>query len=426
MISWNSPIITQTIRSLPRDQSGSIAIVFAVALPLLIGVTAGAIDFATALSQKSRLQNIVDSSALAAASELSLSNSQTDNVSGVVQALVDDYFKASYSSGKHSTPIVHTAISTDPMQVKVTANQQFTSFFGDAFGLQSTALEASAVAQIVGRPNICVLALHPSSDGALSLEKNARVTGKDCAVYSNSSHNVGIKSKNSAILKASTICSAGGVQGGGRNFDPPPYLDCPSFEDPLGSRPEPNADSCANGKPTEIKISGRLEPGTHCGLIVSNGASVELRPGIYAIKDGPLIVQDGAKISGKGVGFYLTGASASILFAANSSVVLEAPTTGQLTGLLIFASRSTARGNIHKIYSENAQVMVGTIYIPTGELQVDGSANIGGDSAYTAIVAQTVRLLGGPHIVLNTDYDETDVPVPEGIKGAGQPVQIVE
>ena len=168
--------------------------------------------------------------------------------------------------------------------------------------------------------------------------------GRDRAIYSNSTHNVGIKSKNSAILKASTICSAGGVQGGGRNFDPPPYLDCPSFEDPLGNRPEPTADSCLNGTPTEIKMSGRLEPGTHCGLIVSNGASVELSPGIYAIKDGPLVVQDGAKISGKGVGFYLTGASASVHFAANSSVVLEAPTTGRMTGLLIFASRSTAQG----------------------------------------------------------------------------------
>ena len=70
--------------------------------------------------------------------------------------------------------------------------------------------------------------------------------------------------------------------------------------------------------------------------------------------------------------------------------------------------------------------MVGTVYIPTGELLVDGSAQVGGDSAYTAIVAETIRLYGGPHIVLNSNYDETDVPVPEGIKGAGQPVQIVQ
>ena len=97
-----------------------------------------------------------------------------------------------------------------------------------------------------------------------------------------------------------------------------------------------------------------------------------------------------------------------------------------MSGLLIFAARETTRGNRHKIYSENAHVMVGTVYIPTGELLVAGAANVGSDSAYTAIVAETIRLYGGPHIVLNTDFDETDVPVPDGIKGAGQPVQIVQ
>ena len=70
--------------------------------------------------------------------------------------------------------------------------------------------------------------------------------------------------------------------------------------------------------------------------------------------------------------------------------------------------------------------MVGTIYVPTGELRVDGAANVGRKSAYTAIVAETIRIYGGPHIVLNTSYDETDVPVPDGIKGAGQPIQLVE
>ena len=167
-------------------------------------------------------------------------------------------------------------------------------------------------------------------------------------------------------------------------------------------------------------------PGTYCGLIISGGAQVKLSPGIYVIKDGPLIVTGGAGNFGEGVGLFLTGQSATLALEADSTVNLEAPTTGPMAGLLVFASRSTTRGNVHKIFSENAQVMVGTVYLPTGELRVDGAAKIGGDAAYTAIVAEKVRLYGGPHIVLNSNYDETDVPVPDGIKGAGQPVQIVE
>ncbi len=402
------------------------ALFFAMALPIVFAATAGAIDYAAALHQKSRLQRVVDAAALAAASELSMSNSKTENVAGVVQSLVDNYLKAAYSSSKYPTPNVKTAVNAEPLQVKVKISQKFESYFGDPLGLQTADIQAESVAQVLGRPNICVLALHPSTNGALSLEQKARVTGKDCGVFSNSTHSIGVKAKASSMLKAQTICSAGGVQDSGANFDPPPFMDCPTFEDPLGSRPEPSSDSCNGIKPTQVTTSRSLMPGTYCGLVITGGAEVKLSPGIYVIKDGPLIVNKGAGIYGEGVGFFLSGKMAALDFAPDSTVSLEAPTTGSMAGLLIFASRENARGNQHKIYSENAQVMVGTVYIPTGELLVDGSAQVGGDSAYTAIVAETIRLYGGPHIVLNTDYDETDVPVPEGIKGAGQPVQIVQ
>lgn len=418
--------LSRIVTAMGQDRAGSIALLFAIVLPVLFAVTAGAIDFASALRQKSRLQQVVDAAALAAASELSMSNSKTENVSGIIEALVQNYLEAAYTTSKYPVPNVQTSIRTEPLQVEVRISQSFVSFFGDPLGLQNADMEAGAVAQVMGQPNVCVLALHPSTNGALSLEQRARVTAKDCGVFSNSTHNTGIKTKQSATLKAATICSAGGVQGGGDNFDPPPYLDCPTFEDPLAHRPEPNVGNCSHGKPTRISTARRLRPGTYCGLILSAGARVELEPGIYIIKDGPLSLSGGAMIRGSGVGFFLSGKRTYLDFAGDSTVRLKAPTTGLMAGLLIFASRKTTRGNQHKIFSENAQVMVGTVYIPTGQLLVDGAANVGRDSAYTAIVAETIRLYGGPHIVLNTKYDETDVPVPDGIRGAGQPIQIVQ
>jgi hypothetical protein len=59
-------------------------------------------------------------------------------------------------------------------------------------------------------------------------------------------------------------------------------------------------------------------------------------------------------------------------------------------------------------------------------LHIDANAPVADKSAYTAIVARMLTLYGGPHLVLNTNYEQTDVPVPDGIKGVGQPVQLAK
>ena len=55
-------------------------------------------------------------------------------------------------------------------------------------------------------------------------------------------------------------------------------------------------------------------------------------------------------------------------------------------------------------------------------LVVDAKQPVADQSAYTAIVAQSIELNMGPNLVLNADYDMTDVPVPAGIAGSSQVV----
>jgi hypothetical protein len=52
-----------------------------------------------------------------------------------------------------------------------------------------------------------------------------------------------------------------------------------------------------------------------------------------------------------------------------------------MAGLLFFASREGADGAMHQIMSENAQNLVGTTYLPTGELRIDDLAEIGAQAA---------------------------------------------
>ena len=420
MMTW----LTAEMARLRGDRDGAIAVQFAFVLPVILLIVGGALDYGQAISQRNRLQAAIDKAALAAARELGLSDARRENVPEVVKAMVQAAMLANGSGDVIAA--LETVVRDEPLEVEVSARQTTAPLFG-SLGLGTIELDLVAVARIVGRPNICVLGLDPSANGTISLEKNARVTGQNCAVFSNSTHTNAIKSKNSATLMASLICSAGGKDGSKGNFVPEPLTDCPTFDDPLAGRPDPEIAPCNPGLPAKIAASQTLTPGTYCGgLEVQTGATVVLAPGVYVIKDGKFVVRDGATLRGEGVGIFLTGATAELTFERSSSIDLSAPTTGALAGLLLFGARDQPTKVVHRILSDDARNLLGTLYFPTGRLHVDANNPIADKSAYTAIVARMLTLYGGPHLVLNANYQLTDVPVPHGIRGASQPVSLVK
>ncbi len=151
-----------------------------------------------------------------------------------------------------------------------------------------------------------------------------------------------------------------------------------------------------------------------------------LERGIFVFKDGPLAVGGGAVLKGDGVGLFFSGAGAVLAVDSDSTVSLEAALDGPMAGLLMFEARTQPTNAKHVLLADDAQTMVGTIYLPRGELSIGGSAEVGTSSAYTAIVARKLTLTEGPRIVLHTDYDKTEVPVPDGIKGTRTPVALVK
>ena len=69
----------------------------------------------------------------------------------------------------------------------------------------------------------------------------------------------------------------------------------------------------------------------------------------------------------------------------------------------------------HQILSDNARNLLGTIYMPQGEIIIDATKPIADKSAYTVLVVNQLHLYSGPNLVLNSDYSATDVPVPPGV-----------
>jgi Flp pilus assembly protein TadG len=410
---------------LASSTAGSMLINFALALPVLLLMVGGVLDVAQYIKLKDALHDATDAAALAAAKEISLTDSRSEGLSAVAQSVVASYFTAHAHSIEGKQPVVSTQIRSDPREVDVAATITFKPAFGNLFGFESRPINVRSIARISGTPNICMLALERREAGAIELQLGGRITGNGCAVFSNSSSVSGINVLLNSRMSAETVCSAGGVIGA-TNISPAPYLDCPQFDDPLASRTEPTLGSCDYHNVIVAAGIRTLTPGTYCGgLTVLTLAKVTLQPGTYVLTGGPLLVEGLASLTGHGVTLYFSD-TAALTLGETSIIDLSASTAGPLAGLLVFSSRQQSSLVTHTILSRNAQHFVGTVYMPNNTLVIDGSANIGSQSAYTAIVARRVLLLSTPNVVLNADYDKTDVPVPDGIRGAGQPARLVQ
>jgi len=410
------------VRRFLRASSGNILISAAILFPVLVLIVGVGIDYALVTKQKSRLQLAVDAAALATAREMSLSDANTARLTAAAKATVKHNLGDQADSSSGGGADVSVNVDRREMIVRVNASQTVEPVFGAFMGDVSD-IAVMAEAKVIGQARVCAVALEGRQAGAIDLDRGARMTGKGCAIFSNSKSANGLRSLNGSVVFASMICTSGGRVGGKANYMPEPLTDCPQLPDPLAQRPEPEVGPCVA---KNLRIFNRrvtLSPGTYCGGLTIEGSSrITLRPGIYVMKNGPLKVDDTAELSGQYVGFFYTGKKAVLYFAPDSVIDIEAPRDGPMAGILMFESRNDRRKRKHSIFSNNARNLLGTIYFPNGIFRVDAQAPIADQSAYTVIIARKIELYRNLDLVLNTNYGDTDIPVPEGVDGLAENV----
>lgn len=411
----------------------------------IIGLAGGGMDMMNVYGQKADLQAVADNAALSAVREMAITSDDAQRIS----ALAIDYVENSNVSSITSIqPQVFLEDSKIVLTIEATPRTHFASAFSKMKPLQVT-----ATAQLSGEgANVCMIGLSPVALSTIRMRRSAKITADNCAIYSNSTNRASMSVAKSANVDADFICVAGGYNGDTSKMENPPVEDCLQIEDPLSARRTPAAEECSFEN-LRITDDQTLEPGTYCGGIEINGGHASLEPGNYVITGGPLIVTNHGTLSGDHVGFYLADEGAKIGFDYQANIDISAPRDGLMAGMLIMsqpyqetiqapglvknvpvvgavggvtdivvdtANNTTRLGDgvgpaDHTIRSDNARRMVGTIYLPNGKLVIDGRDPIADRSEYTVIVADTFELQEGPNLVLRTDYDSTDIPVPDGV-----------
>lgn len=452
-------VIRKLVQRFVSNTEGSLAVIGAIMIMVLVSAAGLAVDYGSIISQQGNLQGAADAAAIAAAKELQVSSTKKSQV----KAVANHVFQA--NMGKLSgTATIEVTISKSPLSVTVKAAHPFRKLMMD--WSKGKGVSAVAIAKLRSNMSLCVLSLakklgKKAVPGIVLMQK-AKLTADNCAVYSNAKKKDSIVVLGGAVMKADMICTAGGIKGKLNGMFPRPLTDCPILKDPLASRPEPTVGNCvetnlqigmvkkfkfsqklimANIKAEtrdEMGVTGKkkfkekekkpintshydrsfvkLYPGTYCGgITIGGGVTVTFQPGVYIMKNGPLYVSEEAIIEGKHVGFFFTGKKSNLYLGPYTSVSLTAPKSTALAGLLFSETRNGKSIMPHAILSDNARLLEGTIYLPRGHLYIDADAPIADKSAYTAIIVSRLELFAGPDLVLNTDFDATDVPVPKGV-----------
>lgn len=405
------------LRRFAENIAGNMSIMMLGMMLVAALVVGGVIDYMSLVNQKHQVQDIADRTAVSAARELVVAKASDDRV----QAVAEVFLQANYNlaDGKVKAKILNGGRA---VQVEVSIAPKV--FFPGPIGRNAKRPTATATAEIAGGGNVCMIGLDQSRPSTLDMKDNARLTASNCAIYSNSQSKTSLKVHGSAKVKAKLVCVAGGVGGSKGSVNPKPIEDCPPIEDPLRDRPMPpigllKCDYLATVVPVLTKV--KLKPGTYCGGILVAGGEAVLEPGMYIINNGALAVTLNGKLSGENVGFFLKGATSTILFTPDTHISLTAPKTGPMAGLLFFEDRNTILATYHQISSNDARRLVGTMYIPKSKLMIDATSPVADKSEYTVIIAREFELRDGPELVLKTDYDSSPIPLPDGVGDKAEP-----
>lgn len=416
--------------------------VFAIGLGTIVSVVGMTLAIAMDQGSGTQLQASADNAALAGATAfISTASAPVDEHLSRAYQVASDYARANLEEAGDAIVNVG-AVTTDvygqTARIDVVLIGRATNLFA-RFSAQSSAegpvvRKATAIATR-GFP-LCFLALTTTGTG-ISLSGSGRLDAPACALWSNSDASDSIRISDSATVSASSICAVGTAIGDtpGR-VSPEPVDGCQIIPDPLTDWVPPTFGGCdtiGGYTVTDSQITVKLDPGVFCGGLWAVSKRIHLKPGLYVIKDGPLVLDGSDELIAEGVTFLLSGANASVQIKGDGVLRMVAPSDGPLAGIALAEDRTTYKltlkdilagvgskvapvltpdSGLESVVTGNGQIHIeGFIYLPRQKMVITGQGWGEKSSPYLQIVAHSLEISELGELAIDFNMGATSVPV---------------
>jgi Flp pilus assembly protein TadG len=399
--------------------SGNALVIIAAGLPALIGTAGFAIDTAQWYLWKRELQHAVDQAAYAGA--WARSNPDSENVYDTRArqeydanvAIVEDFDStptiqlANYANGVDNSVLVTSS---------ATRLLPFSSFLtGKATTIR---VRAQAAFSEGASYNACLVSLAEEGSGT-TIGGNAIIRAR-CGLAALSCDEDAIVIDGSATVETDSIAACGTVSNNDPENDDVITENVDGLRDIFADLEPPTNDT-----PRTYSCTGRgnnrqasLQPGTYGGLVIS--CATVFSSGIYVIDGGVLDLTYNASVIGNGVMFVLrNGATLKLGGQGNANAINLTPMTAadfvgtpyvnqadDLAGILVFEDRENNATSDHIFNGNSDSLIEGLIYLPDGNLRVNGTANVAAQCLQ--ISAYTININGGAVLETLCPIDETN------------------
>lgn len=379
--------------SVLRDRRGASAAMFAIALPVLAGMAALAIDAGTWMVEKRQAQGAADQAAYSAAlaGQAGANSTQWTTEARAVAA------NMGFVDGVGGVTVAVTkpapGYTGDYWEVIVAQPQM--GGLSRIFLATAPTARARAVAGLANGGNACVVGLNATANDTVRIANNANFSTAGCAIYSNSSSASALNCNNNCTIAASTYV-VGGVA-----TQPNSHLNGTTNQTGAAPAVDPYASVSLAGYPstctgaTATATGGTINPGRYCGGInVPNGGSLTLTAGTYWIDQRFTMGNSAATLNAtSGVTIIIRpnpAAEYQMAIGNNAILNITAQSTGPFAGIAIMGLSNNG-ANAPNFGNGIQFHILGALYFPNQLLNMDNNA-IFDPALCTQLVADRVQL----------------------------------